>query len=66
VKILCEQKLISLCDSDTFPTICEAANLYNAKHLKEYCAWFQRINPTVTASTDSEMSEFSFLKENLE
>jgi len=27
--------------------ICSVADLYNANRLKEFCAWFQRINPKV-------------------
>jgi hypothetical protein len=63
VKILCEHKLISMCNLESFQTICEAADLYNANRLKEYCAWFLRINPDAfTASKfESSFSDLSIL-----
>jgi hypothetical protein len=45
IKLVCEQKLVGLCTLQTFQVICDAADLYNANRLKDYCAWFQRINP---------------------
>ena len=44
---MCEQKLIKICKIDNFLEICSVADLYNANRLKEFCAWFQRINPKV-------------------
>ena len=40
IKMVCERKLIELCNIQTFQLICDAADLYNANRLKEYCAWF--------------------------
>ncbi len=68
VKLVCEHKLVELCTLQTFQVICDAADLYNANRLKEYCAWFQRINPSASAKkimdyvdeSDCE-SEYSFL-----
>ena len=45
--MMCEQKLIKMCKVENFLEICSVADLYNANRLKEFCAWFQRINPKV-------------------
>jgi len=45
--MLCERELIRLCEVENFVLICQVADLYNANRLKEYCAWFHRINPAV-------------------
>lgn len=68
IKLVCEQKLVGLCTLQTFQEICDAADLYNANRLKDYCAWFQRINPSASAKKIPELfdesdceSEYSFL-----
>jgi hypothetical protein len=68
--MLCEQRLIKLCKIENFIDICQVADLYNANRLKEFCAWFQRINPKVNEllfvpSSNSEvdaLSNFTFLE----
>lgn len=65
VKMICEQRLIKLCSESTFVYIYHVADLYNANRLKEYCQWFQRINPQVNellnASHDEE-AKFSSVR----
>ena len=46
---MCEERLIKLCNIDNFIDVCQVADMYNADRLKEFCAWFQRINPKVNA-----------------
>jgi hypothetical protein len=69
--MLCEQRLIKLCKVENFIEICQVADIYNANRLKEFCSWFQRINPkvnellNVNASDNTELdmvSNFSFLE----
>ena len=45
--MLCEERLIKLCHINNFLDVCQVADMYNANRLKEFCAWFQRINPKV-------------------
>ena len=45
--MMCEERLIKLCNIDNFIDVCQVADMYNADRLKEFCAWFQRINPKV-------------------
>ena len=45
--MICEQRLIKLCSIHSFVYIYHVADLYNANRLKEFCQWYQRINPTV-------------------
>jgi len=47
VKMMCEERLIKLCNIDNFLDVCQVADMYNANRLKEFCGWFQRINPKV-------------------
>lgn len=60
--MLCEQRLIKLCKVENFIEICQVADIYNANRLKEFCSWFQRINPkvnellNVNASDNTELS----------
>lgn len=74
IKMICEEKLKKLCNMQSFHLVCEAADLYNANRLKEYCAWFQRIhilpnkgkNDEIEVG-DSEMSQlgnYSFLNQS--
>ena len=46
--MLCEQRLIKLCSPNSFVYIDHVADLYNANRLKEFCHWYQRINPQVS------------------
>ena len=43
--MICEQRLIKLCSIHSFVYIYHVADLYNANRLKEFCLWYQRINP---------------------
>jgi len=45
--MICEQRLIKLCSLNSFVYIYHVADLYNANRLKEFCQWYQRINPLV-------------------
>ena len=45
--MMCEERLIKLCTIENFLDICQVADMYNADRLKEFCAWYQRINPKV-------------------
>ena len=45
--MMCEERLIKLCNIDNFIDVCQVADMYNANRLKEFCGWFQRINPKV-------------------
>lgn len=47
VKMICEQRLIKLCSIHSFVYIYHVADLYNANMLKDFCQWYQRINPSV-------------------
>jgi len=47
VKMKCEQRLIQLCSLQSFMYIDHVADLYNANGLKEFCQWYQRVNPQV-------------------
>ena len=42
---------------DNFVDICQVADMYNANRLKEFCAWFQRINPKVNELLYAQMQE---------
>lgn len=53
--MLCEEQLIKLCTIDNFLDICQVADMYNANRIKEFCAWFQRINPKVNELLFSHM-----------
>ena len=57
VKMMCEERLIKLCSMDNFVDICQVADMYNANRLKEFCAWFQRINPKVNELLYAQMQE---------
>ena len=45
--MICEQRLIKLCSLHSFVYIYHVADLYNANRLKDFCQWYQRINPSV-------------------
>ena len=45
--MICEQRLIKLCSIHSFVYIYHVADLYNANRLKDFCLWYQRINPSV-------------------
>lgn len=57
VKMICEQRLIQLCNESTFVWIYHVADLYNANRLREYCQWFQRIHPQVNELLNSAHEE---------
>lgn len=42
VKNHCQIELIKLIDENTYQTISEMGELYNAELIYEYCQWFQR------------------------
>lgn len=42
--------------------MCHYADIYNANRLKEYCAWYHRVHPSVDMMLEGEeISQFSFL-----
>lgn len=55
--MICEQRLIQLCNESTFVWIYHVADLYNANRLREYCQWFQRIHPQVNELLNSAHEE---------
>jgi BTB/POZ domain-containing protein 11 len=52
IKMLCEQRLISHLNTDNFSIMCHYADIYNANRLKEYCAWFHRVHPSVDSQIE--------------
>jgi hypothetical protein len=38
---------MKMCNLENFLDVCQVADLYNANRLKEFCSWYQRINPKV-------------------
>ena len=57
VKMKCEQRLIKLCSAQSFVYIDHIADLYNANRLKEFCQWYQRINPHISELVQSAHEE---------
>jgi hypothetical protein len=61
--MLCEQRLIHHLNTDNFSMMCHYADIYNANRLKEYCAWFHRVHPSIDIHMYGEdQSQFSFLE----
>jgi len=62
--MICEQRLIKLCTVQSFVYIYQVSDLYNANRLREFCQWYQRINPQVNellmaAAEEEKRADFS-------